>query len=79
MFEMLLGFYIVLVDAPPHKGGKNIQGFYEPKIEFKTEEDCRADRRMIEEWFEIEATRLYPDHKGIDAKAVCVFKTKNGE
>jgi len=34
---------------------------------------------MNEEWFEIEATRLYPNHKGIDAKALCIFKTKKGE
>lgn len=79
MFEMIVGFYIILIDQSRYMGGKNIQGFYKPEVEYKTEEECRENRKMIEEWFEDEAERLYPNHKGIDAKALCILKTKKGE
>ena len=45
MFEMIVGFYIILIDQSRYMGGKNIQGFYKPEVEYKTQEECRENRK----------------------------------
>jgi len=41
---LLIAFCIVLVDKPPHLGGKTICNFYNPQVPFKSREECRAIR-----------------------------------
>ncbi len=44
--EVLIAFCIVLVEAPRIDGGKSICGFYEPKVEFKSRQECMADKKI---------------------------------
>ena len=76
MFEIIIAFCITLVEAPKYKGGESVLGFYKPKIDFVDERDCKANVKLIDEWFIKQAERLYPEHKKIQAKGLCVNKIK---
>ena len=72
MTGLLIAFCIVLVDKPPHLGGKTICNFYNPQVPFKSREECRADKKMIETYLKEELWRMYPLAIKIDAKGMCI-------
>jgi len=68
---MIVAFCIVIKEQPRYLGGKSLCHFYNPKIEFKTKEECISDKKMVVDWFKEEAKRLYPRAIRIDATAIC--------
>tara|TARA_E500000318_G_C3467939_1_gene175316 strand:- start:295 stop:516 length:222 start_codon:yes stop_codon:yes gene_type:complete len=69
--EVLIAFCIVLVEAPRIDGGKSICGFYEPKVEFKSRQECMADKKLIEDYVVEEAWKIHPKAVRIYAKGMC--------
>ena len=72
MIEMIVTFCIVLVELPPHKGGKSICNWWKPDIQFKTSEECMANRKRIEEYIVAESWKDHPKAVRIFAKGLCM-------
>ena len=72
--EVLIDFCIVLVEAPRIDGGKSICGFYEPKVEFKSRQECMSDKKLIEDYVVEEAWKIHPKAVKIYAKGMCSGK-----
>ena len=72
MIEMIVAFCIVLVEEPRHKGGKSICNWWAPKVEFKTKQECKADKKMIEDYLIEEAWRIHPKAVRITASGLCM-------
>lgn len=71
MIEMIVAFCIVIVEQPRHKGGESICGFYRPEVKYDTFDQCRAETKLIESWFEEEAMRIHPKAIRVEKGAVC--------
>jgi|TARA_R110000824_G_scaffold28933_3_gene96929 hypothetical protein len=69
--EVLVAFCIVLVEAPRIDGGKSICNFWNPGVEFKSRQECMADKKLIEDYVVDEAWKLYPKAVRIYAKGLC--------
>jgi len=72
LIGLVIGFCIVLVDKPPHLGGKTICNFYNPQVPFQTKQECQEDKDMVETYLKEELWRMYPKAVKIDAKGLCL-------
>ena len=53
---------------------KSICGVYEPKVEFKSRQECMADKKLIEDYVVEEAWKIHPKAVRIYAKGMCSGK-----